>query len=307
MRRDGNTGGNISFDNVLTAGVTTITEIDSENDPGYVSPNRFQLGSPPIYYDIKTTATFDGRATICLNYQPEDFAEGTTPQLLHYDVIKQQWTDITTSRDEANRVLCGGVSSLSPFVLGYGLPKLTEDGLDLTKLGLRQVMRKRHKDYWTLKASLSSSSSSQQDLLKEIDANGISFEVHHEEAGVEGDLVDKAVFKASECHLPHDKNNKAKKVKVINCKKTGKAHGFSTASIKDNGVRSKESYEIHAALHKRDFTTAVMGGTTSKKEKKTTKLQVSVLVPDEGSGGSLWQDDVSCQAKGQNNKVIRCA
>ena len=74
-------------------------------------PIGFQAGDPPAFYQIETTASFTGVITVCLPYG--DLPAGSVPRLLHYD--SGQWQDATTSFTVSPNIVCGSVSSLSPF------------------------------------------------------------------------------------------------------------------------------------------------------------------------------------------------
>ncbi len=125
----GTEAGSITFGTVATAGDTTVTP-KSSGDPGYITPSGFSLGTTPTYYDISTTAAFTGNITICLAYKPADFPVGATPQILHYS--SGAWADVTSSVDTTNLVVCGIVTSLSPFALGTGA--ITIHAADQTKV-----------------------------------------------------------------------------------------------------------------------------------------------------------------------------
>jgi hypothetical protein len=100
-------GVDVQFSNVTGDGTTSVTQISDVP----ALPAGFQIGDPPLYYDLSTTATFSGSATVCVPY---GFAPaGTTPTLLHYD--GGAWVDVTTSFDDLTRIVCGSVTSFSPF------------------------------------------------------------------------------------------------------------------------------------------------------------------------------------------------
>ena len=105
----------LTFGAVTQAGETSVTVIDPTTTPDApLPPSGFVLGDPPIYYDIETTATFTGEVTVCLNYTGATFGAGT-PRLFHF--TGSVWTDITTSVDTVNNVICGLTSSFSPFAI----------------------------------------------------------------------------------------------------------------------------------------------------------------------------------------------
>ena len=100
----------VTFSEVTAAGETTITVLDT---PPALPATYLQLGS--LYYDVETTATYSGSSTICLSYDPADFADPTAVQLLHFS--DGDWTDATTSNDPVAGRLCGAVTSFSPFAI----------------------------------------------------------------------------------------------------------------------------------------------------------------------------------------------
>jgi hypothetical protein len=78
-------------------------------------PDGFKLGSPPVYYDVSTTATFSGSVKLCFSWKQGQFYNENTIKLMHYE--SGAWRNVTTSLDTTNNVVCGVVTSLSPFVL----------------------------------------------------------------------------------------------------------------------------------------------------------------------------------------------
>jgi len=101
----------LSFSSVTQSGMTTL----STSTVGTAPPSGFQLGTPPVYYDLKTTATFSGSVSVCVNYAGTSFNGQTSPRLFHYE--NGAWVDITTSLDTAHTTICGSATSFSPFIL----------------------------------------------------------------------------------------------------------------------------------------------------------------------------------------------
>jgi Tol biopolymer transport system component len=67
-----------------------------------------------VVYDISTTASYIPPVTICLPYSPSNL----DPRIYHYeDLHPPQWVDRTSSVDDVNHIVCGIVSSLSPFAV----------------------------------------------------------------------------------------------------------------------------------------------------------------------------------------------
>jgi hypothetical protein len=106
----------IAFSNVTGTGTVSVATIDPETvlaapDP----PAGFSLGDNPVYYEIASTATFDGPVEVCFNYAGVTFSG--YPRLLHYDTDLATWVDITTRIDTATTTVCGTTSSFSPFAV----------------------------------------------------------------------------------------------------------------------------------------------------------------------------------------------
>jgi uncharacterized delta-60 repeat protein len=104
-------GVDVSFAAVSTPGTTSFTT----SSTGPASPAGFQTGNPPLFYDITTTANYTAPVTVCIGYDPAEYGDPNLAQLLHYD--GGAWTDVTTTNDTVNYVICGASSSLSPFAI----------------------------------------------------------------------------------------------------------------------------------------------------------------------------------------------
>jgi hypothetical protein len=99
----------VTFSDVSQEGGTGVTSSSTGNAP----PGNFQVGNPPVFYDISTSAGYSGEITICINYAGITFSG--TPRLFHFE--NGAWVDRTTSVDTTTQTVCGTVSSLSPFAL----------------------------------------------------------------------------------------------------------------------------------------------------------------------------------------------
>jgi hypothetical protein len=108
-------GVSVTFTTVTSAGQTTA----SMSSTGPALPPGFQLGNPPVYYGIATTATYSGLIRVCVGYGA---AQANPPalRLLHFD--DSTWVNTTTSNDTSAFVICGQVTSLSPFVVAQAPP-----------------------------------------------------------------------------------------------------------------------------------------------------------------------------------------
>lgn len=101
----------LTFASVTQAGSTTLTT----SAAGPAPPAGFQLGSPPLYYELSTTAVFNGTVEVCIDYTGTSFADEDQLRLLHFE--SGVWMDTTASLDTAQDVICGVSSSLSPFLV----------------------------------------------------------------------------------------------------------------------------------------------------------------------------------------------
>ncbi len=105
----GNAPVSLTFGSVSQAGSTTVTTTIQ----GPLPPTGFAPGDPPVYYNLKSTASFNGAVKVCVNYTGSRFV--TPPRLFHLE--RKVWADATTSVDVALNIVCGSVTSLSPFGL----------------------------------------------------------------------------------------------------------------------------------------------------------------------------------------------
>ena len=101
----------LTFSNVSSQGMTTATT----SPTGPTQPTGFYFGSPATYVDVATTATFIGNITVCNSYDPGIYTDPAHLSLLHFD--GGAWVDVTTSNDTVNHIICGQVTSLSPFTV----------------------------------------------------------------------------------------------------------------------------------------------------------------------------------------------
>jgi K319L-like, PKD domain/PKD domain len=107
----------LTFDNVLTAGITTLVT----SSTGLAPPHGFRAGTPTLYYSLSTTALYTGGIKVCIDYTGRAFANEPRLRLFHEDA--GVWKDETVSLDTAANVICARVTSLSPFaIFGENLP-----------------------------------------------------------------------------------------------------------------------------------------------------------------------------------------
>jgi hypothetical protein len=104
----------VTFATVTQPG-TTGTDTASTGPTPPANFGVVPLGHPD-YYQITTTATFQGQVQVCITYKNSDVVGSEMDlQLLHYN--GSTWDDITADRDTLNNKICGYTSSFSPFAL----------------------------------------------------------------------------------------------------------------------------------------------------------------------------------------------
>lgn len=104
----------LTFNNVTMAGATSATTTNTNPDP---VPAGFSLGTPPVFYEIFSTAVFSGQVQVCISYNPAQFAPPESNiRLLHDE--GGTFVDVTTSLDTTNHIVCGQVTHFSAFTIG---------------------------------------------------------------------------------------------------------------------------------------------------------------------------------------------
>jgi hypothetical protein len=103
----------LTFTNIETSGETTL----STSSVGPPPPQGFKFGTPPLYYEIQTDATYSGPIVVCFNYTEGRFRNENVLRLMHDD--GQGWRDVTLPGypDTVLNRICGEVTSLSPFAV----------------------------------------------------------------------------------------------------------------------------------------------------------------------------------------------
>lgn len=105
---------NLTFDAIVEPGTTSVTTSTTTSAPP--PPGTFNLGDTPVYFEVETTAVFAGSIDVCFSYTAVSVPDPASARLLHYNGT--EWEDVTTSNDPVGRLICGSVTSLSPFVIG---------------------------------------------------------------------------------------------------------------------------------------------------------------------------------------------
>jgi hypothetical protein len=122
-------GTTVNFSEITGTGVTAV----ATRDTGPALPSGFQLGLPPLYYDITTTASYAGTIYISLQYDPLQFTvDESELKLLHWE--NDAFVDRTTAVDTDNHIIYGEVSSFSDFVIAQASTPETEVTLNAADL-----------------------------------------------------------------------------------------------------------------------------------------------------------------------------
>jgi hypothetical protein len=104
----------VTYPNVTNAGSTTVTAMS--NVAGQV-PANLSFNTGASFLDISTTAVVDTSGapiTVCVDYSIAGaVADPAQLRLLHN--VNGTWVDVTSSIDTGAGIICGTVSSLSPF------------------------------------------------------------------------------------------------------------------------------------------------------------------------------------------------
>jgi hypothetical protein len=115
----------INFSTISSGGETSVATTNT--NPTSV-PAGFVVGDIPIYYEITSTATFDGPVEVCFNYD-ETQVSGPESSLRVLHEENGEFVDRTVSLDTANNVICALVDSFSAFVVGLGSVDFIFDSL----------------------------------------------------------------------------------------------------------------------------------------------------------------------------------
>ena len=99
-----------TFTGVTVAGESSVTI----SATGPTPPTTFQLGAPAMYYELSTTATFS-EAIVCIDVTGVAYTDESQLHMFHFE--EGGPVDVTYTIDPANNVVCGRVTSFSPFIV----------------------------------------------------------------------------------------------------------------------------------------------------------------------------------------------
>jgi hypothetical protein len=115
----GQTPVSFAFENVTTPGTTTVSTVTTGPPP-----TGFQVEGG-TYYELSTTAIFDGDVRVCIDYDTTDWveAEGLWEALRLYHYEGGAWTPLDDPDAPVFGKVCGVTSSFSPFAIGLPDPE----------------------------------------------------------------------------------------------------------------------------------------------------------------------------------------
>ena len=104
----------LTFDSVDVAGETWADEVPPDSFP---PPVEFMLVDD--YFSVGTTAVFSGSIHLCFEYDDTDLTPDQEAQIRLLHSAVGGWVDVTDAGypDLGGNVVCGSVSSLSPFAI----------------------------------------------------------------------------------------------------------------------------------------------------------------------------------------------
>jgi hypothetical protein len=108
------------FDTVRSRGRATLRIVRARPEG---APKGFRAGKPARYYDLATTAEYQGRIRVCVRYRRQTFGNASTVRL--FQLTKKSWTDRTVSLGTRPQRVCGRSPSLGRYAIFARTPKRT--------------------------------------------------------------------------------------------------------------------------------------------------------------------------------------
>ena len=118
-------GTSLLFESVVSSGITTVEQLTSQPDD-----TGFYFEEACGYYDIETTATFNGSVRVTLPYDPTQIS-GLESDLRLYQFKDGQPVDITESIDTENNTITGIVTDYF-YIFAIGIPDYYSITFDTT-------------------------------------------------------------------------------------------------------------------------------------------------------------------------------
>ena len=104
-------GIDLTFDSVSTGGTVTVTPLTNSSPP-----SNFRIVGVNTY-DITFNGSFSGSVKVCISYNDSDVHGNENNLKFMHFTNPGGWTDITTSRDTVNNIICGVTTSFSEFAV----------------------------------------------------------------------------------------------------------------------------------------------------------------------------------------------
>ncbi len=128
----------VTFEHVTSPGTVEVMPL---TEAAGTVPEHFEVlgsGGVPIFYDVRTTATFEGTVTSCFPYPDangDGIVDGSTPPLdeTALRVLHEEngvFVDRTVSLDTTAKIICGATTSLSQLTIAH-LPPVRSRDYDL--------------------------------------------------------------------------------------------------------------------------------------------------------------------------------
>jgi uncharacterized repeat protein (TIGR01451 family) len=105
----------LTFSSVTAEGTTWL---ESRADLVPPLPAGLQAGSPPFYYDLHSTAAFEGSVAVCFDIRGMSFPR-PNEELQIYTATGNTWTPLDNQNATSNGLLCGDAPALGTFAIFY--------------------------------------------------------------------------------------------------------------------------------------------------------------------------------------------
>jgi hypothetical protein len=106
------------FSDVTGDGITTVESFPYDQGPPPPTNFRLKSGGDKAFYEISTTATFEGTVKLCFYYNDGDFLDENAIVIQHWNDETEVWDPVANlERFPAENKICGEVTSFSIFGL----------------------------------------------------------------------------------------------------------------------------------------------------------------------------------------------
>jgi MYXO-CTERM domain-containing protein len=114
----------VNFATISTSGLTSVAMTTTAP----AVPSGWQAGTPPLFFDLTTTASYAGTIVVCVEYDESSFVDESEARIYHYD--DPDWVDVTLPGypDTVDNIICGQVAHLSMFAALESTPSTSSGG-----------------------------------------------------------------------------------------------------------------------------------------------------------------------------------